>query len=140
MRFWDASALIPLIVRERVSDEALSLHRADADVVVAWTATIECASACVRRHRDRAISDDELVSLLTRLRQLSGHWNVTEPTGELRSSAERLVARHGLHAGDAIQLASASAAAGQVRSTIDFVCFDRRLALAATAEGLRVLP
>jgi hypothetical protein len=34
---------------------------------------------------------------------------VAEPTADVRVVAERLVARHGLHAGDAIRLASAVA-------------------------------
>ena len=138
MRFWDASALVPLIVRERTSDDALALHREDPNVLVAWTASIECTSACVRRHRERAISDAQLMSLLTRLRELCSQWHVGEPTAELRSSAERLVGRHGLKAGDAVQLATAVAAATD--GMLDFVCFDRRLALAAATEGLRVLP
>jgi predicted nucleic acid-binding protein len=49
------------------------------------------------------------------------------------------VARHALRTADAIQLASATVAAEGVDS-LDFVCFDRRLALAATTEGLRVVP
>lgn len=140
MRFWDTSALVPLMVRESASEAALALHRSDVDIVVAWTAAVECTSACVRRHRERAISDDDLVALLARLRDLSLQWHVAEPTTELRTMAQRLVARHGLRAGDAIQLASAAAAAGGAEGSIDFVCFDRRLTLAATAEGLNVLP
>jgi hypothetical protein len=74
------------------------------------------------------------------LRQLSAHWNVAEPTSVLRSVAEKLVTRHALRTGDAIQLASATVAAEGVDGALEFVCFDRRLALAATTEGLRVMP
>ncbi|MEO9162517.1 MAG: type II toxin-antitoxin system VapC family toxin [Casimicrobiaceae bacterium] len=140
MRFWDASALVPLLIPERASGIVARLLRSDPEIVVAWTATIECVSACIRRHRERVASDSQLAGALNRLRNLSGHWHVAEPTTSLRSVAERLVARHSLRTGDAIQLASATAAAEGGGSALEFVCFDRRLALAATTEGLDVLP
>ena len=139
MRFWDASALVPLLVPERTTDIVARLLRSDPEIVVAWTATIECVSACVRRYRERIASDTQLAGALNRLRDLSGQWNVAEPTRVLRSAAETLVARHALRTGDAIQLASATVAA-EGAGSLDFVCFDRRLALAATTEGLRVVP
>lgn len=140
MRFWDASALVPLLVPERATEVVARLLRSDPDILVAWTATIECVSACVRRHRERIASDAQLAGALNRLRDLSGYWNVTEPTAVSRSVAEKLVARHAIRTGDAIQLASAAVAAEGSGTALEFVCFDRRLALAATTEGLRVVP
>ena len=140
MRFWDASALVPLLVPERATEIVARLLRSDPEIVVAWTSTTECVSACVRRHRERVASDMQLAGALHRLRDLSSHWHVAEPTSMLRGAAEKLVARHALRTGDAIQLASASVAAEGADGTLEFVCFDRRLALAATTEGLRVVP
>jgi predicted nucleic acid-binding protein len=140
MRFWDASALVPLLVPEHASDAVARLLRADPEIVVAWTATSECISACVRRHRERVASDRQLAGALNRLRELSAHWNIAEPTSILRSAAEKLVARHALRTGDAIQLASATVTAEACGGALDLVCFDPRLALAATTEGLRVVP
>jgi predicted nucleic acid-binding protein len=140
MRFWDASALVPMLVPEPATEIVVRLLRSDPEIVVAWTATIECVSACVRRYRERIASDTQLAGALNRLRDLSAHWNFAEPSSLLRSAAERLVARHALRTGDAIQLASATVTAEGVDRALDFVCFDRRLALAATTEGLRVVP
>lgn len=140
MRFWDASALVPLLVPERSTERVARLLRSDPEIVVAWTATIECVSACVRRYRERVASDVQLAGALNRLRELSAHWNVAEPTTMLRTVAEKLVARHSLRTGDAIQLASAAVAAEGLDGALEFVCFDRRLSLAATTEGLRVVP
>jgi uncharacterized protein len=139
MRFWDASALVPLVVAEPRSSVVARLVRVDPEIVVAWTAAIECASACVRRHREHAASDIQLAEALTRLRELSGHWSVAEPTQALISLAEKIVVRHALRAGDAIQLASAAVAGGDGDPPLEFVCFDQRLNLAAVAEGLRVV-
>jgi hypothetical protein len=140
MRFWDSSALVSLLVPEPASGVVSRLLRTDPEIVVAWTATIECAAACVRKHRERAASSAQLAGALARLRDLSGYWNVAEPTMALRSIAEKIVARHALRAGDAIQLASATVAAEGGEEPLEFVCFDTRLALAATTEGLRVVP
>ena len=140
MRFWDSSALMSLLVSEPASGVVARLLRADPEIIVAWTATIECAAACVRKHRERAASSAQLAGALARLRDLSGYWNVAEPTMALRSIAEKIVARHALRAGDAIQLASATVAAEGGEEPLEFVCFDTRLALAATTEGLRVVP
>jgi predicted nucleic acid-binding protein len=140
MRFWDTSALVPLLVAERSSTAIAELYRTDPHVAVAWTAAIECTSACVRQHRERKISDTLLTRLLERLRRLSASWHVAEATAEVRVVAERLVARHGLRAGDAIQLASAVAISDPGGPGVELVCLDRRLTLAATAEGLQVVP
>lgn len=140
MRFWDTSAIVPLLVAETASEATADLYRADANIVVAWTTSIECASAFIRKHRERQLSDQQVASLLGRLDEARRRWSIAEPTEPLRSSAERMVARHGLHAADAIQLASAALAAQVDTAPLEFVCFDKRLAAAAVAEGLRVLP
>jgi uncharacterized protein len=140
MRFWDTSALVPLLVAESASEAVTQLYRTDPRIVVAWTTTIECTSAFVRRHRERLISDDQIAFLLGRLDDARRGWNVAEASEDVRSSAERMVARHGLRAADAIQLASAIETRFSETDTLDLVCLDRRLALAAVAEGLRVVP
>jgi len=140
MRFWDTSALVPLFVSETASNTVSLLYKSDPEITVAWTASIECTSACVRRHRERRLTDTHLAQLLGRLQLLSRSWNIAEPTSAVRIGAERLVARHGLRADDAIQLASAMAIAEFTTPVSEIVCLDRRLTLAATAEGLRVVP
>jgi predicted nucleic acid-binding protein len=140
MRFWDTSALVPLVIPETTSDAVARLLRDDAEILVAWTTTIECASAFARKHRDRSANETQLAAALGRLRDLSRHWSVLEPTNALRLLAEKLVLRHAVRAADAIQLASAALAAEVSEEPLEFVCFDNRLALAATTEGLRVVP
>ncbi|MCC6193303.1 MAG: type II toxin-antitoxin system VapC family toxin [Burkholderiales bacterium] len=128
-----------MIVAEPASEFVGRLLQTDPEVIVAWTAAIECASACARRHREGTASDNDLAAALGRLRELRGHWHIAEPTPALAALAERVVVRHALRAGDAIQLASAIAAAGAGDPALEFVCFDKRLNLAAIAEGLRVV-
>jgi uncharacterized protein len=140
VRFWDTSALVPLFVSEAASETMRQLYRGDSQVAVAWTASMECTSACVRQHREGRFTDAHLTQLLARLESFERSWNLVEPSGDVRVGARRLVARHGLRAGDAIQLASAMATIESGSAAPQFVCLDRRLMLAATAEGLRVVP
>jgi hypothetical protein len=49
VRFWDSSALVPLILREPRTDWAKRLLDEDGELVVWWGSAIECASAIARR-------------------------------------------------------------------------------------------
>lgn len=68
------------------------------------------------------------------------HFIVVECSGDVISGATRLAARHGLRAGDAVQLATALAVRAAVNDATTLLSFDQNLADAARAEGLRVLP
>lgn len=140
MRFWDSSALVPLLVSEASSDVIGRMYRDDRVIVVAWTTAIECVSACMRMHRARQLAEAHLARILERLRDLRSEWVVAEPTVDVAFTAERIVARHNLRAADAIQLASAIATGAPGQAPVDIVCLDRRLAHAASTEGFRILP
>jgi uncharacterized protein len=45
MKFWDASALIPLCLHERDTTALKSLVQADQSIVAWWGSPIECLSA-----------------------------------------------------------------------------------------------
>ena len=52
MRFWDSSAILPLIVEERTSDYATRYYEANPELVVWWGTSVECASALApKAHR-----------------------------------------------------------------------------------------
>ena len=138
MRFWDSSALVPLLVEESSSDAMARAYREDRNVVVAWTTPMECVSACARKHRSSEISQRELMAIVERLHDLRADWITAEPSPEIASEAQRLVLRHGLRAADAIQLASAMAAS--VTQRPELVSLDRRLGQAAMIEGFRMIP
>lgn len=66
-------------------------------------------------------------------------WIEIQPSGKLRTLAQRLLRVHDLRASDALQLAAALAGPDRDTPGIEMVCLDRRLTLAAQREGLRVL-
>jgi len=137
MTFWDSSALVPLLIREPRSVRARQLLKEDA-LVVAWIAPVEIASALVRLWRERQDDAANLDGDLRELGKLTARWIEIPPHDSLRPLAARLLRRHALRALDALQLASAWVAAEGRPESMNFVCFDARLAAAARSEGFHV--
>jgi len=52
VRFWDTSAILPLISQEPLSEEMRRLLEEDAGMVVWWATRVECISAISRRVRE----------------------------------------------------------------------------------------
>ena len=136
MRFWDASAVVPLLTAQAASDRAMRLWREDASVVVWWATVVECASALGRLARARDITRAEGSAAMQRLRSLAAAWSEIEPSNALREVAARLVDCYPLRAADALQLAAAVFWRDQAGMAIPVVSFDERLLAAAHAEKL----
>ncbi|HEU4431199.1 MAG TPA: type II toxin-antitoxin system VapC family toxin [Myxococcota bacterium] len=140
MRFWDSSALVPLVVREEISPVAERWLAEDGEIV-AWTLTpTEVISAVCRHVREgglpaRAASDaDARVAELLRRSYVIADIEFVKPI------AARMLRVHPLRAADALQLAAALAwSEGRPVERV-FVTLDRRLGKAAEREGFRVVP
>ena len=139
MRFWDASAIVPLLVSETSTRSVQALAKQDSTMLVWWGSEVECASALARIERDGALDPRDAARVFERLRQLSGGWQEIEPSDVIRQAAIRFLRVHPLRAADALQLAAAYAAAEQRPASLDMVTLDERLAIAARKEGFVVL-
>lgn len=139
MRFWDASALVPLIVEEATSSPLFDLLEADGDVLVWWGTPVEIASALARLERDAALPPAIVDAAHLNLQQLSGAWREIVPSDAIRHTAQRLLRVHPLRAADSLQLAAALVAADHDARTLELVCLDDRLAAAARREGFRIV-
>lgn len=139
MRYWDSSALLPLLVRESGSERLAETMMQDPAIVTWWGSSVECVSAIARLERDAALARDEVTAAIARLRSASGSWAEVPASPPVREQAIRLLRLHRLRAGDALQLAAAIVAADFQPSALDVVTLDARLALAAEREGFRVL-
>jgi predicted nucleic acid-binding protein len=134
VKFWDASALVPLILKQPKTDDARKLLGEDDELVVWWGSAIECASAVARMHREghlSATAEREARSLLDTLRK---SWFEVQPGDGVREQALRLLRVHPLRAADALQLSAALEWAGAPPEG-HFVTFDDRLREAAAREG-----
>lgn len=67
MRFWDTSAVIPLIVEETTSPVTESTLREDEDMAVWWGAEVECVSGLSRIFREREFGAAQVEQSLQRL-------------------------------------------------------------------------
>ncbi|MEO5884242.1 MAG: type II toxin-antitoxin system VapC family toxin [Candidatus Limnocylindrales bacterium] len=139
MRFWDASALVPLLIAEPTSRAGRVVLESDPSVVVWWGARVECTAALARSERDGRIGSDDARGAFGDLDRLRFEWTEVDPHDAVRSVAERLVRTHALRAAGALQLAAAIAAAEGSPASLPFVTLDDRLAMAAEREGFPVV-
>lgn len=139
MKFWDSSALVPLVVEERTSRACRALVRADANVVVWALARTEILSALCRLVRQGALTSDGFDRARARLDRIAARWIVVDALAEVQAHAERMLLTHPLRAADALQLGAALVASDGQPRRCPFVSFDRDLRDAATAEGFEVV-
>jgi uncharacterized protein len=135
MRFWDSSALMPLLVAEPATAALSQLAAQDGEIVVWWATPVECASAIARLERDAALRPPQVAAAFSRLDAFAAGWLQVEPSDEIRETARRLLRVHPLRAADALQLAAAVVAAERRPPTMTFVTLDDRLRTAAGREG-----
>lgn len=138
MRFWDSSALVPLLVREPASAAVTREYERDPDIVAWWATDIECASALARLERDAALDNAGVSDALRRLDLLAAAWQEIQPGSSVRRVAMRLLRVHPLRAADALQLGAALIASENEPATLSLVTLDERLAQAAEREGFAV--
>lgn len=139
MRYWDSSALVPLLVDERETPGRLALLDQDWRITTWWASGVECASALHRLDRETAPSRGRREDAWRNLRRLASSWREIGPSERLRQRAVRLLGAHALRAADALQLAAALVACDEDPTVLDFVSGDARLSEAARREGFAVL-
>jgi predicted nucleic acid-binding protein len=135
VRFWDASAIVPLLVAETSTAGLLALLDRDPEMIVWWGSPVECTSAIARREREGALATKDATRALERLRRVAAGWQEVLPGDSLRAIAQRLLRVHPLRAADALQLAAAIVASEHESSSLPLVCLDERLSDAAAREG-----
>lgn len=139
MRYWDASALVPLIVAEADSSLVRGWLSEDGGVTTwAWTHT-EITSAIERRAREGSLTRQQRRAVLDRFRSFARSWDEVTDVLAVRTRANALLARHPLRAADAAQLGAALLVQEQLTGPLTFISLDQRLSEAAERESLRVL-
>ena len=135
MRFWDSSAIVPLLVGEPSTVAMQTIAQDDPTMLVWWATEVECVSAIARLERQDELSTDAAVVALESLDALAESWSEVQPVEAIRRTARRLLRVHHLRAAAAFQLAAAVVAAeGQPRS-LEIVTLDDRLTESAQREG-----
>jgi uncharacterized protein len=139
MKFWDSSAIVPLLVEEDASATLLQILEEDQQLIVWWGTPVECVSALARREREGALSADQITAAVERLASLASSWHEVNPSGSIRTQAQRLLRVHPLRGADALQLAAAVLASEHEPASLEMLTLDDRLKVAAEREGFRVI-
>lgn len=139
MRFWDASAIVPLLMAEPVTKTLQQLAAQGPAMLVWWATEVECASAIARLEREGTLDEPAVIDAFDRLKRLANGWHEVDPSDGIREAAVRFLRVHPLRAADALQLAAAFVAAERRPSSLEVVTLDDRLAAAARKEGFALI-
>ena len=139
MRFWDASAIVPLLMSEPTTTAVQALAAKDPGILVWWATEVECASAIARLDREGALDEPAVTQAFGRLKQLASGWHEVDPSDSVREAAVRFLRVHPLRAADALQLAAAFIAAERRPSSLEVITLDDQLAAAARKEGFSLI-
>ena len=135
MRFWDASAIVPLLMTETTTKTLQGLANSDRAMLVWWATEVECASAIARLEREGGLDPSAVNEAFDRLKRLAEGWHEVDLSDSVREAAVRFLRVHPLRAADALQLAAAFVAAERRPSSLEVITLDDRLAAAARREG-----
>ena len=90
MKFWDSSAIVPLLVEEKATRYFSAVYARDAAMIVWWATSTECIAALARREREASERGKRLVlEAFARLDELGRHWNELVPVADVRATARR---------------------------------------------------
>ena len=125
----------------------MDVVRAEDNLVFSALAQVEVPSAIWRKEREGLMSVDEVGVALDAFEtdwcgsaDAEPVFAVIGASPTVLDRAALLTGRHGLRAGDAVQLASALAARLADVECTTMLCFDERLRLAARHEDFSLLP
>ena len=136
--FWDASALVPLCVKESTSREAAA-YLQQFSPAVWWGSIVEIHSAICRLCREGMITDAGKKEVVARLEKLNRTWREISAGDSLRVLALEMLGNYPLKAADSLQLAASLVWCEQRPARRTFVCSDKRLSEVARSIGFTVL-
>jgi predicted nucleic acid-binding protein len=140
MKFWDSSAIVPLLMNEEGTDYCLKTLSDDQEMLIWCLSKVEVISALCRRVRDGMLSESDFQRAKRHLNQITERAYEVKAIEKVRDRALRLLEVHPLRAADACQLASALIATQEDPNRLGILCFDQRLRNAAIKEGFLVNP
>jgi hypothetical protein len=140
MKFWDASAILPLCLSEPRSSLIRRILEEDRGIVAWWGTPVECFSAFARLRREKVLDSEGEDRARAFVGDLAAVWAEIQPGTLVREGAGRVLRLHPLRAADSLQLAAALVWAKGRAEMLEFVCLDHRLRDAARLEGFRILP
>jgi hypothetical protein len=139
VRYWDASALVPLFIEEASTAEVEGWRAADSGITTWMMTRVEVISGIARRKREWPALLAGWNRAIREVQEVASRWTEISDAAAARLHAERIVMDYPLRAADALQLGAAIVAADGDPQSLELVTLDRRLADAARREGFPVL-
>jgi predicted nucleic acid-binding protein len=139
VRYWDASALVPLFIEEASTAEVKGWQAADPGITTWMMTRVEVVSSIARRKREWPELLARWNRAIREVHEVASRWIEISDAVTTRLHAERFVIDYPLRTADALQLAAALVAADGEPQSLELVTLDRRLAEAARREGFPVL-
>ncbi len=140
MKFWDSSAVVPLLVNESMTGVISEILADNSHMYVWWATEVECVSALARLERESPATSAGIETAFDRLVALRREWSEVAPGSAVRDAAKRLLRVHPLRAADSLQLGAAWMLADGDPTSVTVVSLDDRLREAARREGFPLLP
>jgi uncharacterized protein with PIN domain len=98
VKFWDASAVVPLVASEKETGACRSVLAEDTDIVVWFLTPVEVISALTRRLREKSLKPMEFSKAKEQLAVLERAWSEVISVERVRERARRLLETHPLRA------------------------------------------
>lgn len=140
MRFWDSSAIVPLLVFEKETQECIRALRSYQEVMVWTMSKVEVFSALCKRFREGSLKEIDFDSAKKRMNEFSDMAFEVISVAKVKERALRLLQVHTLRTADALQLAAVLVATREDTLKLQIMSFDERLTQAAKREGFIVNP
>lgn len=135
--FWDSSAFVKLLVEEPGRDVAVEMWNNAERNIASRLAVPEVSAAIATANRSGRLDEASEREVRRRWTRFLGVIEFVELQSEVGAFAADLAADHELSGADAVHLASVLLLR---EMDLALVTWDRRLATAAAAEGLPVVP
>lgn len=138
MRFWDTSALVPLITKEEHTPRMQEMIASDRNIAVSFITPVELTSTIWRRGR-RWHDQASFRRSLFKIAEFEANWTLVDDFEPAIKLARQLITKYVLRTGDAIQLAAALLLVDEHPEELPFVSLDADLSRAAREEGFPVV-
>jgi hypothetical protein len=138
MRFWDSSAVVPLLVRQPTSARVDRWWSEDPRLALWTLSPVEITSALWRQVREGILDEADARAVEARTQELADASHTVADIEGVKALARRLLRVHPLRAADALQLGAAVVWAGGRPQGKTLLTLDDRLAAAARREGFEV--
>ncbi|MGC8491395.1 MAG: type II toxin-antitoxin system VapC family toxin [Syntrophobacteraceae bacterium] len=140
MKFWDSSAIVPLLFKEEKTEYCFNVANDDPRMLIWCLSRVEVVSAMCRRAREGRIGAEEFAEAKKRLAIIMSRADEVTSVARVRARALRLLEVHSLRGADACQLGAALVGSREDPERLPILCFDDHLRSAAMKEGFIVNP